>query len=154
MHTPRVAEAHTGVTNTSPVRPCQVRKRGGLGIPHPSVLGFSNPSQSPSGTTGEASISPENQPWAVDLFLVVQVPQADDLYHLHQVHKHPRNLSKGKISPREDSGRAALQPTLGPWPSISPTRSPTPPPCPLCSQRDLCVQATGPRTDNMVGAGL
>lgn len=45
---------------------------------------------------GEASVLPEDHPWTVDFILLVQLPQVDDLQHIHQVDECPRNLSKGR----------------------------------------------------------
>lgn len=47
---------------------------------------------------GEAYSRPEDKPRAADFSFFVEVPQADDLKHLHHVHKGPGNLQKHRIS--------------------------------------------------------
>lgn len=103
MHIPRVAELYIGVIKVSSFRPCQVRKWGWPGTPHTLPSAFLiHQSHSPLGCYGpfwnRSQSLPEDQPGAVHFVVIVQLPQVDNLHRLYQVHKCPRDLSKGKTS--------------------------------------------------------
>lgn len=121
----------------------------------------------PLGNNREASIPPEDYPRAADFLLQVELPQVDDLQHLHQVHKCPRNLNKGKVTPHAGQSWAVPVSHQGPGPAPSadvrsvaphliwpvPLPSSQPPPSPPCPINTYVFRCWDP-PDSMVRAGL